>query len=74
MATTKTRLNVSLSDDTKAAISKLAARDQVPDATFAARLIETALELEEDQVWDELATQRDTKNARFVSHEEAWKQ
>lgn len=72
MATTKSRINISLSDDTKEAISKLALRDQVPAATFAAHLIETALELEEDQVWEKLAKQRDTKNARFVSHEEAW--
>lgn len=74
MATTKSRINISLSDDTKQAISMLASRNQVPPATLAARLIETALELEEDQVWDELAQQRDTKNAQFVSHKDAWKQ
>ncbi|MGI9027530.1 MAG: hypothetical protein ACR2FM_01645 [Candidatus Saccharimonadales bacterium] len=73
MATTKNRINVSLSDQTKKALSKLAARDQVPTATFAARMIETALELEEDQVWNELAEKRDTKNARFVTHQKAWK-
>lgn len=72
MATTKSRLNISLADDTRRAISRLATRDQVPDATLASRLIEIALELEEDQVWDELATKRDTEKADFVPHEKAW--
>lgn len=73
MPTTKTRLNISLSDDMKVAIRKLAARDRVPEATKAARLIETALEIEEDQVWNILAARRDTKRAHFVSHRHAWK-
>ena len=73
MPTTKSRLNVSLPDEIKAALRKLAARDHVPEATKAARLIEIALEIEEDQVWDALAAKRDTKGARFVSHQQAWK-
>ncbi len=73
MAPTKTRLNISLSDDTKKAISKLASRDQVPDATLAARLIEIALELEEDQVWDKLAAQRAAQSVEYISHKNAWK-
>lgn len=73
MATTKSRLNITLSDDSKNAIAKLAKRDKVPDATLAARLIDTALELEEDIVWDNLAAQRDTPLITFVSHDNAWK-
>lgn len=73
MPTTKTRLNISLSDEMKVALRKLAARDRVPEATKAARLIEVALEVEEDQVWDTLAAKRDTKRARFISHKRAWK-
>ncbi len=38
-----------------------------------ARLPETALELEEDQVWDTIAQKRDTKNARYIPHGKAWK-
>lgn len=72
MATTKSRLNVTLSDDAKRAIAKLAKKRQVPDATLAAHLIETALELEEDIVWDELASERDTGGADFVPHNQAW--
>lgn len=60
-------------DDVRNALSRLARRDQVPQATKAARLLETALELEEDQVWDAIAKQRDIKNARYLSHDKAWK-
>ena len=73
MPTTKSRLNVSLSDEIKIALRKLAARDRMPEATKAARLIEIALEIEEDQVWDALAQKRDKKGARFRSHGNAWK-
>lgn len=73
MPTTKTRINVSLPDEMRQALSKIAKRDNVPEATKAARLIETALELEEDRVWNEVADKRDQKNARFVPHQKAWK-
>ncbi len=72
MATTKSRLNVTLSADSKLAIAKLARRDEVPDATLAARLIDTALELEEDIVWDKLAFERDQDKANFIPHDKAW--
>lgn len=72
MATTKSRLNITLTKDAKQAIAKLAQRDEIPDATLAARLIETALELEEDMVWDTIAAERDTENAAYVSHDKVW--
>jgi len=73
MPTIKTRINVSLSDDLRDALAKLARRDRIPQATKAARLLETALEMEEDRVWDALASRRDIKNARYVSHKSAWR-
>ena len=73
MSTTKTRINISLSDSVRDALTKLARRDRVPQATRAARLLETALELEEDQIWDMIAKNRDVKKARYVSHDKAWK-
>jgi len=54
------------------AISALAKRDQVPEATKAGELLRLALEIEEDRVLDALATQRDKKGVKFVSHKEAW--
>ena len=73
MATTKTRINVSLPTEVRLGLAKLARRDGVPQATKAARLLEVALELEEDYVWDVLAKQRDSKNARYISHDKAWR-
>ena len=73
MATTKKRINVTLSRDVERAITKLAKRDQVPEATKAGELIRLALEIEEDAVWDQLATERLKSSKGFISHEEVWK-
>lgn len=73
MPTTKTRINISVSDRVRDALHRLARRDRVPQATKAARLLETALELEEDIVWDERAKRRDIRNVRYLSHNKAWK-
>lgn len=74
MPTTKTRINVSLSDVLSSALKKLAHRDQVPTATKAERLLEIAMEIEEDEVWDKIANTREkTKNIKFLSHNQAWK-
>jgi len=72
MATTKKRVIISVSRSVEQALELLAKRDQVPQATKAAHLLETALEIEEDQVWNQIAGERDTKNAHFVSHKKAW--
>lgn len=73
MPTTKTRINISVPDGVKEALRKLAKRDRMPEATKAARLLEVALELEEDQIWNEIAEKRDSKGARFVPHAKVWK-
>ena len=72
MPTLKKRLNMSLPQDIEKALSTLAKRDDVPQAAKALYLIRVALEIEEDDVWNALAEKRDTKNAKFVSHENAW--
>lgn len=72
MATNKKRINISIPDSVQKALSKLAYRDQVPQATKAAELLRTALEYEEDVVLDALATKREKKKAGFVSHDNAW--
>ena len=43
-------------------------RDDVPQATKAAELIRIAIELEEDQVFDTIASERDIEKVKFVSH------
>jgi len=72
MPTTKKRVIISISKPVERALELLAKRDQIPQATKAAHLLEVALEIEEDRVWDQIAARRDTKDARFVSHKKAW--
>jgi hypothetical protein len=72
MSTTKSRLNISLPDDTKKALLSIAKRDQMPAATKAVRLMEIGMEIEEDEVWDEIATNRDNKDTIFHSHPTAF--
>lgn len=63
---------MSLPPDIEVAIGALASRDNVTPTTKALHLIQLALEIEEDDVWNAIATARDTKDAEFVSHNEAW--
>lgn len=72
MPTSKKRLNLSLSKELEEALAILADRDDMPAARKAVELLETALAIEEDQIWDQIAESRDTKGATFVSHKEAW--
>lgn len=68
MSTIKSRLNISLPDDTKKALLSIAKRDQMPAATKAVRLMEIGMETEEDEVWDQIAASRDNKDTIFHSH------
>lgn len=73
MATTKKRINISVSDEISTVLARLAKRDQVPQATKAEHLIRIALEIEEDEALDTLALSRDTVSAKFVTHAKAWR-
>ena len=53
-------------------LAKLAKRDQVPQATKAAELIRIGVEIEEDEYFDIIASERDTGKVKFVSHKKAW--
>lgn len=72
MPTIKNRTNVTMSKDLDEAVVYLAKRDQVPKATKAVELIELAVRIEEDELWDKLANKRDKEGAKFVSHKDAW--
>ena len=72
MATSKKRINVSLPKDIEIILKELAIRDDVPQATKATQLIRAAIEIDEDIILDALASERDTKDAKFYSHKEAW--
>jgi hypothetical protein len=72
MSTAKSRLNISLPDDTKKALISISKRDQMPAATKALRLMEIGMETEEDEVWDKVAASRDRKDTIFHSHAEVF--
>jgi hypothetical protein len=72
MSTSKTRLNISLPNDTKAALISIARRDQMPAATKAVRLMEIGMETEEDEIWDKIASSRDHKDSTFYPHSEVF--
>jgi hypothetical protein len=73
MPTSKTRINISLTDELGEALTRLSRRDQVPRATKAAYLLEKALELEEDEIWDKLARAREKTGRRYIPHDRAWR-
>lgn len=73
MATTKRRLNITLSPELDRALSKIAKRDRVPEATKAAELIRDALIVLEDSVWERLAEERFKTAKKWLMHEQAWK-
>jgi hypothetical protein len=72
MPTIKRRINVTLPKTIDIVLTRAARRDGVPTATKAVELLQMALEMEEDLVWDKRASVRDAAHARFVSHPAAW--
>ncbi len=73
MATTKQRINISVSRNTRKTLEALAKRDEMPVASKVTDLVEQMLELEEDRVLSAIADER-LKNhkGRWLSHEEVW--
>lgn len=73
MATLKKRVNISLASDIDRALTQLARRDKVPQATKAAELLRVGLEVEEDVLLDTVATERYKTNSTRLSHDQVWK-
>lgn len=73
MPTSKKRLNLTLPEDLEEMLVGFAKRDKVPVAAKAIEFLKIAIEIEEDAVWARLAAERDTPDAEFISHEDAWK-
>lgn len=72
MATTKRRLNITLSPELEALVSIVAKRDRVPEATKVSELLATSLALEEDRAISLLAEARLREKGRRLSHDEVW--
>jgi len=65
-------VNISLSAPLESILARLAKRDQVPQATKAAELIRIGVEIEEDEYFDIIASERNMEKVKFVSHKKAW--
>ncbi len=76
MATAKTRINISVSRNTRDILRALAKRDEMPVASKVGALIEEALELEEDRALEAIIQRRlqarTKQKRRSYSHDEAW--
>lgn len=72
MPTNKKRINVTLPDHLAVFLEKIAVRDDVPQATKAAELLERAMEIEEDAYFSAKATSRDVADAKFIAHNTFW--
>jgi predicted DNA-binding protein len=74
MPTIKQRINISVGKDTRDALKAYARKSEVPVATAAAKLIEEALEREEDGVLARIVEKRlREKKVKWVSHKSVWK-
>lgn len=73
MATSKKRLNITLSLDSEMLVAALAARDKVPAATKVRQLLEESLALVEDEVLSDMAEDRlASTHKKKLSHEAVW--
>jgi predicted DNA-binding protein len=72
MTTTKKRINITLSEDLEEALSISAKRDGVPDATKATDLLRLGLEVYEDLLLENVASERYNTAKKFLSHKEVW--
>ncbi len=73
MATTKRRLNITLAPDVEKMITRIAKRDRMPEATKVVQLVEQALEIEEDTIWEQIAEERFKSAKKWLTHDQVWK-
>jgi predicted DNA-binding protein len=73
MPTTKKRVNISLAPDLERALSRIAKRDNMKEATKAGELLRLALEIEEDVALATIATHRQNTQKKTLSHTQVWK-
>jgi predicted DNA-binding protein len=73
MATTKRRLNITLSPEAGELVTLIAKRDRVPEATKVSELVNLSLALEEDMAFATLGDARlKEKKIKWLSHKDVW--
>jgi hypothetical protein len=73
MPTKHPRINITLPESTAGILADLAEQENISIASVAKELILEALERREDKVLSALAETRDTKTAKRIKHDDAWK-
>lgn len=59
-------------EDLYNALESLAERDGKSVSFKAVELIQMAIEIDEDDILNAIAEERDTDDSKFISHDEAW--
>ena len=72
MPTDKKRINITVDDDLYDALERLSDRRDESVSRTSLKLIEQALEYQEDFHWSKVADRRLKKRQRRVPHEDAW--
>lgn len=73
MPTVKKRINITVDSEIEEILKLLSKRDEVPQATKVSELLRKAIELDEDEIFNEIAEKRDVVGAKYIEHEKAWK-
>lgn len=74
MPTTKKRINITIDDELYRSLDHLSKKEKVTLSSVSLRLIERAVELEEDLYFSREAEKRLSKNEKRVKHSKAWKE
>lgn len=73
MAIKNPKINIIFEEETVGLLSLLAKQEHKTIASLAKELVIEALDRREDMVLSAIAEARDTKHAKIVDHEDAWK-
>lgn len=72
MPTSKKRINITVDDELFRSLHKLSKKEKKTLSSVSLRLIEKAVELEEDLHFSREADKRLTKNEKRIPHSKAW--
>lgn len=73
MPTKNPRVNITLEESTASLLMQLAHQEHKSISNIAKELVLEALERREDKALSAIAEVRDTKKAKKVKHDDAWK-
>ena len=73
MSVAKRRINLTVDDKTYSVLAALSGKKRQKISTFSLKLIQQALEMQEDIYFSELADKRLSQKQKRISHIKAWK-